>query len=185
MGLIKCKECGAEVSEMAKSCPKCGCPINDSSDGIRVNINKKLIKRMAIIVVMVVLVIVFGKGFIHPNLKFEDLVFKTSKVKRLLGYCSGINERDNYYWDDCIKFYDIPVKHLEYTDDYDGWYYFYFEERYSKDVYKVIKEHCYSTYFKGLYDADHDRLAVWVDGIEEIGEYKGLFLIKVNNSENR
>lgn len=28
MALIKCKECEKEVSDKAKSCPNCGCPIN-------------------------------------------------------------------------------------------------------------------------------------------------------------
>lgn len=30
MALIKCPECKSEVSDKAKSCPKCGCPIDDS-----------------------------------------------------------------------------------------------------------------------------------------------------------
>lgn len=29
MALIKCSECGKEISSKAKSCPNCGCPIND------------------------------------------------------------------------------------------------------------------------------------------------------------
>lgn len=28
MALIKCKECGKEVSDKAKSCPNCGAPID-------------------------------------------------------------------------------------------------------------------------------------------------------------
>lgn len=28
MALIKCPECGNEVSDKAASCPRCGCPIN-------------------------------------------------------------------------------------------------------------------------------------------------------------
>lgn len=28
MALIKCSECGKEVSDKATSCPNCGCPIN-------------------------------------------------------------------------------------------------------------------------------------------------------------
>ena len=35
MSLIKCPECGNEVSEFAEMCPKCGCPISiilDSKD---------------------------------------------------------------------------------------------------------------------------------------------------------
>ena len=28
MALIKCLECGAEISDRALECPKCGCPID-------------------------------------------------------------------------------------------------------------------------------------------------------------
>ena len=28
MALIKCNECGNEIYEKAKACPKCGCPNN-------------------------------------------------------------------------------------------------------------------------------------------------------------
>lgn len=35
MALIKCKECGNSISEHAKSCPNCGCPIEIlKTDGI-------------------------------------------------------------------------------------------------------------------------------------------------------
>lgn len=30
LALINCPECGKEVSDKAKSCPNCGCPIEDS-----------------------------------------------------------------------------------------------------------------------------------------------------------
>ena len=29
MALIKCKECGKEISDRAKICPNCGCPLSD------------------------------------------------------------------------------------------------------------------------------------------------------------
>ena len=29
MALIKCPECGREISSFAKSCPSCGCPIGE------------------------------------------------------------------------------------------------------------------------------------------------------------
>lgn len=32
MALIKCPECGKEISDKAKACPKCGCPIDDKED---------------------------------------------------------------------------------------------------------------------------------------------------------
>lgn len=31
MALIKCPECGKQVSDKASSCPQCGCPISGSS----------------------------------------------------------------------------------------------------------------------------------------------------------
>lgn len=28
MALIKCSECGSDISEKASVCPKCGCPVD-------------------------------------------------------------------------------------------------------------------------------------------------------------
>lgn len=33
MALIKCPECGKEVSSRAFDCPHCGCPVNDGTHG--------------------------------------------------------------------------------------------------------------------------------------------------------
>ena len=33
MAIIKCPECGQDVSDKATSCPHCGCPINDALEG--------------------------------------------------------------------------------------------------------------------------------------------------------
>lgn len=35
MAMIKCSECGKNISEKAKMCPKCGCPINEKEDNIK------------------------------------------------------------------------------------------------------------------------------------------------------
>ncbi len=35
MALIKCPECGSEVSEQAASCPKCGYPIREYVDQLK------------------------------------------------------------------------------------------------------------------------------------------------------
>jgi uncharacterized membrane protein YvbJ len=32
MAMIKCPECGNDVSDKAVSCPKCGCPINNEKE---------------------------------------------------------------------------------------------------------------------------------------------------------
>ncbi|MBS5080492.1 MAG: zinc-ribbon domain-containing protein [Clostridiales bacterium] len=31
MAIIKCPECAKEISDKAKSCPQCGCPINEKN----------------------------------------------------------------------------------------------------------------------------------------------------------
>lgn len=38
MALIKCEECGKEVSDKAKACPNCGCPIASLNPAGTVNI---------------------------------------------------------------------------------------------------------------------------------------------------
>lgn len=44
MALIKCPECEKEISDRAKSCPNCGCPINNENDDIiKENTNRILI----------------------------------------------------------------------------------------------------------------------------------------------
>ena len=34
MALIKCPECGKEVSSSAKNCPNCGCPIESRNEAV-------------------------------------------------------------------------------------------------------------------------------------------------------
>ena len=63
MALLKCKECGHEVSDMAMVCPKCGCPTGNLSNGFNV-INKKSGRKwitavLAIIVLIAIVAISF------------------------------------------------------------------------------------------------------------------------------
>ena len=43
MALLKCKECGREISDKAINCPNCGCPVISSLDSTEVIKNKKKI----------------------------------------------------------------------------------------------------------------------------------------------
>lgn len=65
MALIKCKECGHEVSDKSSTCPKCGCPIDNQSNSLNVN-NKRngsgrkwTIAVLSIIVLIAAVAIVF------------------------------------------------------------------------------------------------------------------------------
>lgn len=40
MALIKCPECGKEISDKAKSCPGCGCPISSSTKIVKIKLPK-------------------------------------------------------------------------------------------------------------------------------------------------
>lgn len=41
MALIKCPECGKEISDKAEACPNCGCPINNNSSPVNSLINSQ------------------------------------------------------------------------------------------------------------------------------------------------
>ena len=66
MALIKCKECGHDISDKATTCPKCGCPIDNQSNGLNVNIHKQngsgrkwIIAVLSIIVLIAAVAIAF------------------------------------------------------------------------------------------------------------------------------
>ena len=42
MALIKCPECGKEISDKANSCLSCGCPINRNESSTRYGIKTKV-----------------------------------------------------------------------------------------------------------------------------------------------
>lgn len=184
MALISCSECGAEVSDKAKACPKCGNPINmppEVNDYVREKkpLDMAKIKKIIIIAVVVVVVIFIGKGFIHPDLKFEDLKFGDARASALLGYASGRDE-DGKYWNDCVKLYGLKVDHLEYSD---GWYFFYFNEDKSSEARQIVRDYCNSTVISGLYYDEAGELAVWWDGRQDYGDYKGYYRIKVTKNQ--
>ena len=66
MALIKCTECGHMVSDKATVCSKCGCPIDNQSNGLNVNIHKQngsgrkwIVAVLSIIVLIAAVAIVF------------------------------------------------------------------------------------------------------------------------------
>ncbi len=59
MALIKCSECGVEVSDQADKCPKCACPISPVVDSEKAQVieqtSKSLKGQLAISVIVVFL----------------------------------------------------------------------------------------------------------------------------------
>lgn len=43
MAIIKCPECGSEISDKAKSCPKCAFPMSSSDEATHNNIKTEIV----------------------------------------------------------------------------------------------------------------------------------------------
>ncbi len=65
MALIKCSECGGEISERASVCPKCGCPMGVTMKVISENHKKKMkIVKIASIIFSVIILIALSTLFL-------------------------------------------------------------------------------------------------------------------------
>ena len=72
MALIKCKECGKEISDTVKKCPHCGF-INKEVKKNKKNTRKDFIKQHIKVISIIVIVLIVGAiGFIAYNKKIEQ-----------------------------------------------------------------------------------------------------------------
>ncbi len=67
MAIIKCSECGKEISDKASMCPNCGCPVSamesETKDDVGTNkdqIGKKKFNFITIVAIVVVMIIALG-----------------------------------------------------------------------------------------------------------------------------
>ena len=72
MALIKCKECGKEISDQATNCPNCGCPINDDTITKEVKASKK-VAIFIIVILVIVCIIGFIFGYFIPSHTYPTL----------------------------------------------------------------------------------------------------------------
>lgn len=97
MALIKCTECGKEISEKAASCPGCGCPIN-ANEEIAPNVKDKKKKETSMCQAGLVFVVI--SFFIFPFLSIIgiilcglDILFGGKNAKKsssVVGVIAGI-----------------------------------------------------------------------------------------------
>ena len=99
MALIKCFECGNNVSEKASECPRCGCPIDISIKGIediKMEKRKITIKAMLIILVILILGIVVYSILKRPDTSGYYNGFKwgisSEAVQKKLGGAAILND---------------------------------------------------------------------------------------------
>ena len=86
MALIKCPECGKEISDAAESCPNCGYPIKGQqqigdSDGLGKGQETKKLKTVLFIVVGIILVVIVCGGIhIAVNYRLKVMLRKKKKI---------------------------------------------------------------------------------------------------------
>lgn len=64
MALIKCPECGKEISDRATSCPNCGCPSIDKEEAEKVNDTTRGIIALFLCVLGFVMALVINDGIL-------------------------------------------------------------------------------------------------------------------------
>lgn len=95
MALIKCNECGKEISDKATECIHCGCPIeeekgkkNDTKkdgENIKAIFDKNLIKKNSTIKIILIIVIFFVSGIILGNIFSSYSTYYNSNTGRMMG----------------------------------------------------------------------------------------------------
>ncbi len=86
MALIKCLECGAEISDKAAECPKCGCPTDLTkkhiSDENSIKLKKKRLTIFSVLIVVAIIVLSTGyyvKTSAAPDYKAVKIIKKDLK----------------------------------------------------------------------------------------------------------
>ena len=92
MALIKCPECGKEVSDKAKSCIHCGYPINVS----KIKTNDEIIeqtkqkKKIGLIVFIILIILGIGIGVFSYNYSISGKKEANQAIEILKDYKSGV-----------------------------------------------------------------------------------------------
>lgn len=64
MALIKCPECGKEISDKATSCPNCGCPSTDIEDAEKINDTTQGILALFLCVLGLIMAFIINDGIL-------------------------------------------------------------------------------------------------------------------------
>ncbi len=126
MALIKCPECGKEISDKAVSCPNCG------YEGFKKK--KKITKKSAVIIGVIVAVIVF----VIVMLLLFQLVFKNNKLNKNSeeNQLIGVETVDDFIdkFSDCAASYELSSKNLKYIKEHSDKNYF------AASIFNIISE---------------------------------------------
>lgn len=112
--LIKCPECGKEVSHRAEHCPNCGCPISNKK-----KMNKKMIIIPTIIVVFCMICGIIAICINNINNRRETIETITSDIEQLIN--KGVPSQEDF--DNTLSLYNalsneekLEIKNSNYLD---------------------------------------------------------------------
>lgn len=94
MALIQCTECGAMISDKAKSCPKCGCPV-EHDDQVEESSNRpRRIGKWILVALIAILAI--GSGVAYFTMSKENIIkealHKEPMVKLTPEFCKAVRK---------------------------------------------------------------------------------------------
>ncbi len=108
MALIKCPECGKEISDKAGACPHCGCPIGNTTQPMQNNDGKSNKGSKKILIGVVAVVAIAGTGY----------YFGIAKPQQHLAEQKAVYEEAQDLIDEGK--YDKAIEKLNSIIDYDG-----------------------------------------------------------------
>ena len=82
--LIKCNECGKEVSDKANTCPNCGAPIKEDEIKREIKTGIKVSKKLATILIIalsLIVIVAFVFGYFIPSHTYITLDNNGNMVK--------------------------------------------------------------------------------------------------------
>ena len=105
MALIKCPECGKEVSDTIKTCPHCGYKIKRGHKERNKHNNKRIFIGVVCILLIFTIIGLVKSKFLHYEIaikEYNDQNYEAAKntMKKLSGYkdADDITNQCNYNW---------------------------------------------------------------------------------------
>lgn len=137
MALIKCPECGKEISDKAKSCPNCGYPTDQIAKDVSSNSDaewennrkvdhKKIDLKKILLLLIVAIILCLGifiiSKYINKNNEYKNAVnnYENGNYKEAYAYFSNsdFKDSDKYFEDTLLKYVNqlIEEKDFESAD---------------------------------------------------------------------
>ncbi len=145
MSMIKCQECGKEISDKAKKCPDCGYPQKILLKSIFTN--KKTAIISAITVIVIIISVFLFQCFSRPNIKMRDLDVENGKISTLLflGYPDNIVDGEWKYYNN-IEFYNIPTDIVTFNFNKNEYRIYFDDDVDCETIEEILLEHCRCLY---------------------------------------